>query len=237
LAKVRWPLLTRRVHKWIAILVGVQAVLWTLSGFYMTVVHIDTIRGNHLVNVAKPRPVPASAIIDPLTAAGALAGAQTVKLYWLPERPAYIVAGKTRQILVDARSGSIIAPPSGEQIRSLAQLSFNGEEKLANLALVHDLPGEVRGRDAPLWRAEFDRWDKPTLYLSPATGELITRRHELWRIFDFAWMLHIMDYDERENVNNWLLRTFTWAAVAMALSGAWLLIYSFPRRKRRNTQA
>jgi hypothetical protein len=45
-----------------------------------------------------------------------------------------------------------------------------------------------------------------------------------------------MDYNERENVNNWLLRTFTWAAVLMALSGAWLLLYSFPRRRRRKVQ-
>ena len=32
-------------------------------------------------------------------------------------------------------------------------------------------------------------------------------------------MLHIVDYDERENVNNCLLRAFTWDAVLMAFSG------------------
>jgi hypothetical protein len=46
-------------------------------------------------------------------------------------------------------------------------------------------------------------------------------------------MLHIMDYDERENVNNPLLRAFTWAAVLMALSGAWMLIYAFPKKKKK----
>jgi hypothetical protein len=67
--------------------------------------------------------------------------------------------------------------------------------------------------------------------LSPATGELVSRRHELWRIFDFVWMLHIMDYETRDNVNNWLLRPFTWGALLMALSGVWLLLYSFPWRR------
>ena len=104
------------------------------------------------------------------------------------------------------------------------------------VTLAHDLPSEVRGAKPPLWRADFDGWNKPTLYLSPETGELVTRRHELWRIFDFVWMLHIMDYEERENVNNWVLRTFTWAAVAMALSGAWLLLYNLPRRRRRKVR-
>ncbi len=49
----------------------------------------------------------------------------------------------------------------------------------------------------------------------------------------FVWMLHIMDYDERENVNNALLRIFTWGAVLMALSDIWLLFYSFHRRNKR----
>ena len=103
---------------------------------------------------------------------------------------------------------------------------------LASVTLIHDLPFEVRGAKAPLWRADFDGWNKPTLYFSPATGELLTRRHELWRIFDFVWMLHIMDYDERENVNNPVLRIFTWGALLLALSGAWVLLYAFPNKKK-----
>ena len=232
----RLPLLTRRVHKWLALLVGAQAVLWTVTGLYMTVVHIDTIHGDHFIRMAEPRPVPVGGLIDPLAAARTVPGAESVKLHWLQDRPTYIVAVDGKQTLVDARDGSMVAAPNKEQIQGIADFWFTGEEQLTRLSLIDELPGEVRGRKPPLWRAEFGGWNKPTLYLSPATGELLTRRHELWRIFDFAWMLHIMDYNERENVNNWLLRTFTWAAVLMALSGAWLLLYSFPRRRRRKAQ-
>jgi hypothetical protein len=126
-----------------------------------------------------------------------------------------------------------LAAPSEQQIRRLADHWFTGDEKLVKVALIHEVPGEIRSRKPPLWRADFDGWNKPTLYLSAQTGELLSKRHELWRVFDFVWMLHIMDYDTRDNVNNTLLRVFTWGAVAMALSGAWLLFYSFPRRRRR----
>ena len=85
---------------------------------------------------------------------------------------------------------------------------------------------------APIWRVEFEGMWKPTLYLSPHTGELLSRRHDLWRGFDFFWMLHIMDYETRDNMNNALLKVATWMMVATSLSGAWLLIFSF-RRKRR----
>jgi hypothetical protein len=122
------------------------------------------------------------------------------------------------------------------QIRQLADHWFTGDGRLVKVSLIDKIPGEIRGRKPPLWRADFDGWNKPALYLSPQTGELVSRRHELWRVFDFVWMLHIMDYETRDNVNNPLLTVFTWGAIVMALSGAWLLVYSFPRRKRRKAR-
>lgn len=233
MATIRWPLITRRAHKWLAIFVAAQAVLWTLSGLYMTAVHIDIIHGDHFVRMSHSPPIAAAGLIDPVVAARSVPGAEGAKLHWLLDKPTYIVSAAGKQQLLDARTGMVVPPPSEAQIRELANFWFTGNEPLARVSLIQELPGEVRGRKPPLWRAEFGGWNKPTLYFSPATGELLTRRHELWRVFDFVWMLHIMDYDERENVNNWLLRTFTWAAVVMAASGAWLLVYSFPRRKRR----
>ena len=43
-----------------------------------------------------------------------------------------------------------------------------------------------------------------------------------------------MDYDERENVNNLLLRGMTLFALTTALSGAWLLFFAFPRKRRKS---
>lgn len=78
---------------------------------------------------------------------------------------------------------------------------------------------------------------KPTLYISPMTGELVAKRHDLWRTFDFVWMLHIMDYEERTDMNNTLLRVATWMAVATSATGGWLLLYSFRRRRRARKTA
>jgi hypothetical protein len=199
----------------------------------MTAVHIDFIHGDHFIHEPEPRPLDPSAIVDPASAARAVPGAQSAKLHWLLDRPAYIVASEEGPKLVDAATGSVLPPPSEADIRRLAQYRFRGEEKLESVRLIDELPGEIRGRKPPVWRADFGGWNKPTLYFSPATGELLTRRHELWRVFDFVWMLHIMDYETRDDVNNWLLRPFTWGALLMAVSGAWLLLYSFPWRRWR----
>ncbi|MGA9581677.1 MAG: hypothetical protein WBR13_06880 [Allosphingosinicella sp.] len=225
-------LLARRTHKWLALFVGVQALIWTLTGLYMTVVHIDIIHGDHFIRQAKPRAIDPARLVDPLAAARAAPGAEGARLHWLLDRPTYIVWAKGGASLVDAVTGERLPPPSAAQIRQLADHWFTGDEKLVKVSLIARIPGEIRGRKPPLWRADFDGWNKPTLYFSPQTGELVSRRHELWRVFDFVWMLHIMDYETRDNVNNPVLRVFTWGAVLMALSGAWLLVYSFPRRRR-----
>jgi hypothetical protein len=225
--------LVRRTHKWLAILIGVQALIWTLSGLYMTAVHIDIIHGDHFIRVAEPRPLDLSATMDPAAAARAVPGAQSAKLHWLIDRPTYIVASEQGPTLVDASTGSVLPPPSSADIRRLAEHWFTGEETLVSVSLIDELPGEIRGRDPPVWRADFDGWNKPTLYFSPATGELLTRRHELWRVFDLFWTMHIMDYRTRDNVNNWLIQPFNWGALLLLLSGAWLLLYSFGRRGRK----
>ena len=229
---MRLHIAARKVHKWLGLFIGVQIVLWSLSGVYMTVVHIDTIHGDHLIRRPVSHTIPAKELADPIAAMIAN-DAQSVRLTWLRGQPIYVANSDAGETAIDARTGAAVQRPNEAEIRAIAAANYTGSEPIRSADLITNIPGEVRGRKPPLWRVEFDQWNKPTLYFSPVTGELLVRRHELWRIFDFVWMLHIMDYDERENVNNPLLRTFTWGAVLMALSGAWLLLYAFPKKKKK----
>lgn len=231
--RFRPHVLSRRTHKWLALIVGVQALIWTLTGLYMTIVHIDVIHGDHFIRHAEARAFPLSEMASPLEVAKAAPDAEQVRLAWLLDRPVYVATTSGGELLFDAGSARELAEPSRDDIRRLAEHWFTGPERLVRLELIKKIPGEIRGREPPLWRAEFGGWNKPTLYLSPATGQLLSRRHELWRIFDFLWMLHIMDYETRDNVNNWLLRVFTLLAFTTVLSGAWLLWFAFPRKRRK----
>ena len=229
---MRTHVIARKIHKWLGLLVGLQVVIWSLTGLYMTAVHIDIIHGDHLIRGPRPFSVDASQLRDPIALARA-SDADGARLAWVRDRPAYVLASEAGEKVVDATSGTLVALPSEAEIRRIAKSTYTGAEAIASAALIREIPGEIRGRAPPLWRVEFDHWNKPTLYFSPTTGELVTRRHELWRIFDFAWMLHVMGYEDRDNVNNGFLRVFTWGAVLMVLSGAWLLLYSFHRKKKK----
>lgn len=230
---IRWPLLIRRTHKWLALIVGIQALLWTLTGLYMVVVHIDIIHGDHLVREAKGQPFDLAAITPASRIVAAAPGASEIRLQRFLDRPVWRAETPDGLRLFDAMTGAPLPVLTEQQVRQQARRIFAGDGKIVAVRLLTKAPLEMQTRKPPYWQVEFEGWNRPTLYLSPTAGELIARRHALWRIFDFMWMLHIMDYEERSDVNNLLLRIATWATFAMALMGAWLLVWSFPHRKRK----
>jgi uncharacterized iron-regulated membrane protein len=234
---MRLPLLARTIHKWLGLLIGLQVVIWTLSGAYMVAVHIDIIHGDHLIRTPPQPAIPLRGLVEPSALHQRFPGLQTLKLQTWMDRPVYVVQANSGAALVDARSGELLSPLEEPVVRDLAQRWFKGDAKIVKAELLTKLPIEVQTRQPPLWRVEFEGWNKPTFYFSPFTGEFISRRHELWRFFDFVWSLHIMDYVNRTDVNNPLVRVATVSAVFMTVSGAWLLLYSFPKRKRKKTAA
>lgn len=225
--------LARTAHKWIALVVCVQALLWVVSGFYMVVVDLDFIHGDSLVRnlvTAPPRDAP-WVPLDEIRRR--YAGIEQVRIKGLPgfDAPLYEITASDATILVDAATGQQLSPLPQAAIESLAKHYYAGSGALRALTLLtKHAPQEIQTRPLPLWRADFADRLETSLYIHPESGELVTRRHRYWRWFDFLWMLHIMDYENRENVNNVLLRVATGAGLTLALSGLWLVYFRFLRR-------
>ncbi|MEP9402081.1 PepSY domain-containing protein [Sphingomonas sp. VNH70] len=236
MAAIRWPLTVRRVHKWLALLVGVQVLLWTATGFYMVVIHIDTIHGDYLVRAVPAPTIPTAGLLPPGRIAAAAPGATEVRLGQRLGTPIWRVEGRGGIAAYDARTGAPLAELTGPEVRRIAAALYAGDAPIVRATRLTAPVQELGKRKPPYWQVEFAGWNRPTLYIAPLTGELVAKRHLLWRVFDFAWMLHIMDYDARTDVNNPLLRVATWSAFAMAISGAWLLFWSFPWRKKRRAK-
>lgn len=222
----------RRAHKWIGLVIGVQALLWMISGLYMVVVPLEVVHGDHLAHVPTERLNPSAARISQASLHEAYPGITAVRMKNLLGKEVYEVKQGKQTSLVDAVSGEKISPLDRDQIIALADAAYVGEGSIKGVEWVTKAPQEVGARPVPLWAVHYDEPGQTTLYFSPYTGDLMARRHELWRWFDFLWMFHIMDYEERENVNNTLLRTASITGLLFAISGAWLLFYSFNRRKQ-----
>ena len=221
----------RRAHKWIGLVIGVQALLWMLSGVYMTVVPLDVIHGDHLAHVhGTPLPAQAARVGADVLAAR-YPQMESFRLKHVLEREVYEIRQGKQKYLVDAASGERLAPMDREQAIALAKSLYQGKGEVERVEWITRAPSEVKTRPVPMWAVHFSGRGDSTLYLSPDSGELLARRHDLWRVFDFVWMLHIMDYENRTDVNNTLLRVASIIGLGFALSGIWLLFYSFGKRR------
>jgi len=80
---------------------------------------------------------------------------------------------------------------------------------------------EYRGRNLPLYKAASlsNEGKEINVYQDPFTGEIVAIRSAQWRIWDLMWGLHIMDWVDRENIDNLLLKVFSFLALLTSISG------------------
>ena len=224
----RWA---RRTHKWLAVLVGVQTLIWMASGLYMTAIPIGTVHGDRLARRSLDAPLAGAGLLAPDAFASRFDGLHAFRLKHWAGRDVYEVRHARGTDLVDARTGATLTPLDPQRAAAVARAHYLGPAPVRSVTWLDTLPREIAGREPPLWRVEFDDGARTALYVSPHSGEMVGRRHRVWRGFDLLWGLHIMDYRAREDVNNALLRWASAAGVLFALGGAWLLWFSFARRR------
>ena len=238
---MRTSRLAQKLHKWLGLLVGLQLVIWSISGFYMVVVDIEIIHGDHLVQPAEPISEPDLALFSQQLTILAQDNSQAtaISLSMVNGRATAEISAPGTITLLDIGDGMIASQIDEITVRKIARGYYAGSGAIETLSLISaNPPREIGSRALPLWRVDFDDAWGTILYISATTGALATRRHTLWRVFDFVWMLHIMDYDEREDINNTLLRIVSTLAFLLVLSGAWYLYFRLNVRAwfRRGTR-
>ena len=221
--------LIRTLHKWFGLILGLQFVLWSISGAMMALIDHHKVAGEPSIRM----PAPAIAPAEPLTLAridevvgGPIHG---LKLRPLGDAYVYEAATPAGVKLIDAVSGQAVAIDEAKAA-ALAVAAFSGSEKVASVRKVETGDVETRSLTLPLWRVEFADKEQTTLLLSTATGEVLERRNNTWRLWDIFWMIHIMDYTKRESFNHPLIVTVGSGVAWLALSGAILLFRSFRRQ-------
>lgn len=233
-----------RIHKWIALLIGVQILLWIAGGFVMTVIPIEQVRGEHKITQIEPRPLQAIGMVSLEELAnrhglGDMLSAETGTVLGEPVWQIRRMDGSTS--VYSAATGTKLTPISQETAREIALADYSGSGSIEYIDLLLTKPSEIGG-DVPVWRAVFDDRDETTLYIDPDTASVTARRSSTWRFYDFFWKLHIMDYDDGADFNHPLLVTAAGAGLIAAFSGLSLLFIRMRRfiiaeRNRRRAKA
>ncbi len=132
----------------------------------------------------------------------------------------------------------IVEAPKGNKISHQQALEIvSGQTYLEPLSLTEisqEKPGsEYRGRDLPLYKIEsIDESSKNiNIYVDPYSSKIVAIRSNQWRIWDFMWGIHIMDWRERDKIDNVFLKLFSILALLSALSGIYLFLVERKRSK------
>ncbi len=220
------------VHKWIGVVVGIQVLLWVAGGLVMSAFPIELVRGE--TQAAKSKPTAIAGDEFPIDLKSAIASAGSVsalKTLRIADR-LYLHADRIDRpaVLIDTRDGHMIDGIDAATAREVADRDFTGAGGIVAAELTSEVSSEFRGA-LPVWRVRFNDARATTIYVSPTTGQVIARRNDIWRLYDFFWMLHIMDYRERVNFNHALLIGASALALGLAASGFWLLFYRVRLRR------
>jgi uncharacterized iron-regulated membrane protein len=222
----------RKLHRWLGLAMALQIIAWMASGLYFSIFPIEEIRGEHLtreaghvdaamfaalgstqaVTRALDRHFPAGWTLD------------TIRLVSDGEQGLWRVRGESEDLsftrLVNS-AGEVLPRIDESKVADVALGWLLEDARVAAVEWVETAaPGsEFRNGRLPVWRVTFAEPESLRLYLDPWSGEILSRRTTRWRIFDFFWMLHVMDFSERNDFNHPLLQIAAALGVIVALGG------------------
>lgn len=230
---MKFPVVVRKLHKWLALIVGIQLLAWVLGGLFMTSIPIKTVRGEHL-RAPAPTIDWQNAIHSPAAVLSRYPNAKLLRLSHFQGDPAYALERDAERFLISAISGQRLSNVDAETAKAIATTHFNGiVNSPSALWIAREPPIEYRGKPLPVWQVAMHDEESTLIYIDALTGEVNAMRTATWRVFDFFWMLHVMDYSTRDNFNHPLIITAAALALITLLSGFFMLYFVFrPKRPR-----
>lgn len=246
----------RKTHRWLGVVLGIQFLLWTIGGLYFSWSNMDEVHGDFQKrnapllssNISLVSP---TMVLDTIKKVHRIDSVVSIQLIEILGKPFYQVrcinaahnegnndhAIQAMNYLANAETGQLREPLTKEEAIEVAKRRFNDEPKVKSVEYLINANGhhEYRENPLPAYAITFEHPSKTTVYVASELGTVQKFRNNKWRIFDFLWMMHTMDYEGRDNFGNNLLRFFSIFGLVTVLSGFALFFVSTNRRKKKAT--
>lgn len=217
-------LIVRNTHKYLSFFISIQLLLWTISGIYFAFNKIENVRGeqyrlqlpsNHsFKNIEFEIPEATSAVVKKRLDKTIIAASTNAGMRYFDE------AGDPLKKISSDEAKQIVA--KNTLLNPIAVEEINESKK----------GSEYRGRQLPIYKVITRNVNDKEVnaYLNIFSGDIVAIRSAQWRIWDLMWGFHIMDWQERDNIDNLLLKIFSILALISSLSGI-LLFFKIDTRK------
>ena len=237
----------RRLHRYMGVLLGIQFLFWTVGGLYFSWSDMDEIHGDYekapppkvaaALNFASPK-----VVLDSIRHHKAVDSLISLQLVSILGQPIYqlvfVEKGKKNIQLADALTGKLRSGLSENEAIDVAKLAFVGQPTVKETTYLIDVNNhhEYREQPLPAYAVRFADARGTTVYVAAELGTVQRFRNDKWRIFDFLWMLHTMDFQSRDNIGNILLKAFSIFGILTIFSGFTLFIVSSKAFMRKKSQ-
>ncbi|GBF21603.1 hypothetical protein C21_03789 [Arenibacter sp. NBRC 103722] len=229
MVKRKTALKIRKAHRYLGIFLGIQFLMWTISGMYFSWTDIDEIHGDHF-----KKEIPVQTTFSDLLGSAQLNIQEPIKslelleiadvpFYWINKSMLYNAITGAKKDEINEQEALKVA-----ERYMLSDLEFDHIQKIETVGEHH----EYRGRPLPAYEISYKTNEKLKAYVAIENGAFQTVRHRDWRWFDFLWMTHTMDYQGRDDFNTLLLRAFSLLGLITVLSGFLLWYISSPTMRK-----
>jgi len=210
----------RNIHKYLSFFISLQLLLWTVSGIYFSFNKIELVRGEQYR-------LPSSFSLNLDQLKGNFENISNFDVVNRVDQQILIISDPSGRKYLDS-NGNPVSMLTVEQ----AKLTVK-ENSILNpidvFLIDQDRNGsEYRGRELPLYQVLSLNKDQKSInvYVNPYSGKIVAIRSLQWKIWDLMWGFHIMDWQTRDNINNFLLKVFSILALVSSVSGV-LLFFRF----------
>ena len=212
----------RNIHRYLSLFISIQFLLWTISGVFFSFNKIEEVRGEQYLLESKEMDFSINSPIN-INSSG------EIKFFYRLDDLVYEVnlGGSSYFYYQD---GNPITKLSFSEAKEIIQTKTNLTPISVGEISKNERGSEYRGRPLPLFKIESLNRDRKVInvYLDPYSGQIRAIRSTQWRMWDFLWGLHIMDWTDRDNFNNNFIKFFSVLAFISALSG--ILLFFKTRR-------
>lgn len=244
-----WHLRIRKTHRYLGLFIGVQFLLWTVGGLYFSWSNLDNIHGDPLKRPAGAMPFSLSLVSPsvPMRSLSQRPGTDSITGVQLIEvlgQPVYqlnyrMIHGNGHAVmhtqLADARTGLLRSELTKAEATTVARRRFAGSSAVERVEYLTgtDSHHEYHEKPLPAYAVTFHQPAHATVYVAAQLATVQSVRTDPWRIFDLLWMLHTMDYEGRDDINNNLLRAFSVLGLLTISSGFALYFISSPQLRSK----
>lgn len=215
----------RRVHRYLGLFLGLQFLMWTISGLYFSWTNLDEIHGNQFKNL-NYQPIAFDSLISP-SSINHYEAINKIEIRDIKKEPYFLI---NDSFLYNARTGKLKNKISQEDAIYIANNHMKEGLEISSIETIYETGKhhEYREKLLPAYVINYKSNENIKAYISIENAKFQTVRHRDWRWFDFLWMTHTMDYEGRDDFNNTVLRIFSLLGLITVMSGFSLWFVSSP---------